>query len=436
MQQQSRPADVVMLGLGDVRVLGAAEVDGEVELSVETTATREWCRGCGVRARSKGRAVTLVRDTDAFGRPVRLRWRKRRWRCCEPLCATKTWTERIAAVAPRAVLTERARRDACLRVGRDGDSVAEVARAYGTGWHTIMDAVRGHGQPLIDDPARLADVTALGMDETAWLKANRDHHTLYVSGLVDTATGRLLDVVADRTARAVAGWLARQAPEWLARIGIVSLDPHRGYANAVGVHLGHAVLVVDHFHLVQLANRVIDDVRRRVQQQQTGHRGRKPDPLYRVRKLLLKACGDLDTSGWARLAAALTVGDPDGQVTAAWQLKEITRDLYRAATIDQARQALDLLYAWADTSNIPELRRFAGTVRRWEHEILNYHRTGGASNGPTEAVNLAVKRIKRVGRGFTNLHNYRLRLLLHCGGVNWQTQPAARLRGRRPQTAA
>jgi transposase len=299
-----------------------------------------------------------------------------------------------------------------------------------------MDAVRGYGQPLIDDPARLADVTALGMDETAWLKANRDHHTLYVSGLVDTATGRLLDVVADRTARAVAGWLARQAPEWLARIGIVSLDPHRGYANAVGVHLGHAVLVVDHFHLVQLANRVIDDVRRRVQQQQTGHRGRKPDPLYRVRKLLLKACGDLDTSGWARLAAALTVGDPDGQVTAAWQLKEITRDLYRAATIDQARQALDLLYAWADTSNIPELRRFAGTVRRWEHEILNYHRTGGASNGPTEAVNLAVKRIKRVGRGFTNLHNYRLRLLLHCGGVNWQTQPAARLRGRRPQLAA
>jgi len=148
----------------------------------------------------------------------------------------------------------------------------------------------------------VTDVTALGMDETAWLRANRWHHTLYVSGLVDTATGRLLDVVPDRTARAVADWLGRQAPEWLARIGVVSLDPHRGYANAVGVHLGHAVLVVDHFHLVQLANRVIDDVRRRVQQQTLGHRGRKRDPLYRVRKLLLKACENPDNRGWTPTA--------------------------------------------------------------------------------------------------------------------------------------
>ena len=157
-----------------------------------------------------------------------LRWRKRRWRCPEPVCAMATWTEQLTAIAPRAVLTERARRDACRRVGRDGDSVAAVARDLGVGWHTVMRAVWCHGQPLVDDPARLADVTALGMDETSWLRANREHHTLYVSGLVDTATGRLLDVVADRTARAVTGWLGRQAPEWLERIGVVALDPHRG----------------------------------------------------------------------------------------------------------------------------------------------------------------------------------------------------------------
>ncbi|MDP9405800.1 MAG: hypothetical protein M3O86_04245, partial [Actinomycetota bacterium] len=48
------------------------------------------------------------------------------------------------------------------------------------------------------------------MDETAFLRANRHHHTTYVSGLVDTATGRLLDVVQDRTATAVMGWLSRR----------------------------------------------------------------------------------------------------------------------------------------------------------------------------------------------------------------------------------
>jgi transposase len=67
-------------------------------------------------------------------------------------------------------------------------------------------------------------------------------------------------------------------------------------------------------------------------------------------------------------------------------LKEITRDLYRAKTVEAAREALDLLYAWAETTATTECYRFAGTVRRWETEILAWHTTGGASNGPTEAV--------------------------------------------------
>jgi transposase len=97
------------------------------------------------------------------------------------------------------------------------------------------------------------------MDETSFLRARRDRPTLFVSGLVDTATGRLLDVVADRTAKAIVSWLACRDRAWLDRIGVVTLDAHRGYANAVGVHLGHATLVVDHFHVIRLANAVIDD---------------------------------------------------------------------------------------------------------------------------------------------------------------------------------
>jgi hypothetical protein len=53
----------------------------------------------------------------------------------------------------------------------------------------------------------------------------------------------------------------------------------------------------------------------------------------------------------------------------------------------------------------------------------------GCSNGPIEAVNLLVKKVKPVGHGFRNFDNYRLRLLLHCG-VRWQTHRTARLRGR------
>jgi hypothetical protein len=88
--------------------------------------------------------------------------------------------------------------------------------------------------------------------------------------------------------------------------------------------------VVDHWHAIRLANACVDEVRRRVQQDTLGHRGRSSDPLYRVRKLLVMAAERLDTRGWQRLAAGLRAGDPDGQVTAAWQLKELVRGLFQA----------------------------------------------------------------------------------------------------------
>jgi transposase len=78
---------------------------------------------------------------------------------------------------------------------------------------------------------------------------------------------------------------------------------------------------------------------------------------------------------------------------------------------------------------VTELSRLARTVRAWEAEILAFHATDGCSNGPTEAINLLIKQVKRVGHGFRNFANYRLRLLLHCG-VRWQTHRTARLRSR------
>ena len=80
--------------------------------------------------------------------------------------------------------------------------------------------------------------------------------------------------------------------------------------------------------------------------------------------------------------------------------------------------------------------RLAGTIRRWENEVLAYYRSDGLSNARTEAVNALMKTVQRIGHGFCNLRNYRLRLLLHCGGVMWQHQPAARLRKRTPRIVA
>jgi transposase len=433
--QHSSASASRLLGLDGFEVLAAEVVGGEWQLTVQTTATVVGCVGCGVRAELHGRRTVRVRDLPVGGRPVVLCWHKRLWRCREPACKVRTWTERAAAIGPRAVLTQRARAEACRRVGKDAHAVAAVARDLGVGWATVMRAVGDHGSPLVDDAARLEGVVALGLDETTFLKATQVAPTRYVTGLVDLEDGRLLDVVADRTRAAVDDWLGTRPVDWLAQVGTVALDPWRGYANALTARLGHATVVVDHFHAIRLANAVVDQGRRRTQQATLGHRGRKRDPLYRIRKLLLTAAEQLTQRGRVRLRAGLAAGDPTGEVAAAWQGKELLRAVYAAVGPAAARAALDRFYRWCDGVQVPELSRLARTVRAWEVEILAFHATNGCSNGLTEAVNLLIKKVKRVGHGFRNFANYRLRLLLHCG-VTWQTHRTARLRGRSPRLVA
>jgi transposase len=429
--QHSSASASRLLGLDGFEVLAAEVVGGEWQVTVQTTATVIGCQGCGMRAELHGRRTVRVRDLPLGGRPAVLWWRKRLWRCREPACGVRTWTEQATAIRPRAVLTERARAEACRRVGKDAHAVAAVARDLGVGWATAMRAVHDHGRPLVDDAARLQGVTALGLDETSFLKATRLAPTRWVTGLVDLEGGRLLDVVADRTRAAVAGWLGARPAAWLAQVSTVALDPWRGYASALTAPLGHATAVVDHFHAIRLANTAVDHVRRRTQQLTLGHRGRKRDPLYRIRKLLLTAAEQLTQRGRARLRAGLAAGDPTGEVAAAWQGKELLRAVYAAVGTAAARVALERFYRWADSVGVAELSRLARTVRTWEAEILAFHSTQGCSNGPTEAINLLIKNVKRVGHGFRNFANYRLRLLLHCG-VRWQTHRTTRLRSRSP----
>jgi transposase len=126
-----------LLDLDGFEVLAAEVVGGEWQLEVQTTATLVGCRGCGMRAELHGRRTVRVRDLPIGGRPLVLAWRKRLWRCRESACKVRTWTERTTAIRPRAVLTERARTEACRRVGKDAHAVAAVARDPGVGWATV-----------------------------------------------------------------------------------------------------------------------------------------------------------------------------------------------------------------------------------------------------------------------------------------------------------
>ncbi len=429
-------ATTVMLGLSGFRVLAVSEYAGEVEQAVETTAEEGWCPACGVSARLHDRRPTWVRDLPAAGRPVTLVWVKRIWRCHEPLCSTVTWTEANDEVRPRASMTERARREACRRVGQDGHTVAAVAADFGAGWATIMAAVVEYGEPLVDDPARLDGVDTIGVDETAFLAATPTTSTVFATGIVAlNGRARLLDVVQGRSGTVLSGWVLGRDEAWRAGISVAALDPFRGYATALRTSLPEAVRVLDAFHVVRLGFDAVDQVRRRVQQDTFGHRGRKGDPLFGIRRLLRRGHDRHSEHSWARMLIGLDAGDDDQQVARAWIAAQDLRLIYQAKTRAQAERRLLAWFTAVAAHEIPEPMRLARTLDSWRDELLAYFDTAGVSNGPTEATNALIKKVKRVGHGFRNFANYRLRLLLHCG-VAWQTPPTTPIRGRLPRLAA
>ncbi len=116
--------------------------------------------------------------------------------------------------------------------------------------------------------------------------------------------------------------------------------------------------------------------------------------------------------------------------------KESVRDLYLTDDPAEAATLIDKSIAGCAQDDVPEIQALGRTLAAWRSEILEHHNTG-ASNGPTEGMNLLVKRVKRCGFGFRRFEHYRLRVLLHAGGVTWPQRPSPpRIRTRNPYSDA
>ena len=442
MDEDTTSLCAAVFGLAGFEVLTAADAGGELELLVQTTADVVGCPACGAVARAKDRRPTWVRDLPIGGRPVVLCWWKRVWSCPHSACEQRTWTEQHEAIAARASLTERARTWAFEQVGAADAAVSRVAATLGVAWWTVMRQVLDRGTPVVEDADRLAPpqhpVAAVGVDETAYLRANATRSTTFATGIADLTPGRaarLLDVVEGRSGTVLATWLADREAGWRAGITTASLDPFRGYATALSSELPEAVRVLDPFHVVRVALTVVDDVRRRVQQAQTGHRGRTNDPLYGIRRVLRRRIDHLSTKARARLEAGLIAGDPDGEVTLAWAAAQDVMALYRIDDPDHARTQATKLIAALRQCPIGELARLGRTLQAWRIELLAHFDHPTVSNGPTENLNLKIKNTKRIARGYRNFTHYRLRLLLNHGRIHEDHTPT-RIRTRAPRNAA
>jgi transposase len=139
------------------------------------------------------------------------------------------------------------------------------------------------------------------------------------------------------TSAAVGLWKrsANADPAWIKGIEVVATDLPQSCRAGLSPHIDHAIRVAEPFHVVRVANRCLDAVRRRVQYETLGHRGRKDDLLYKIRKLLLTASERLDEHECVQMLLSLRTGDPHNEVVAregrrsrrrsGWQLRRRSR---------------------------------------------------------------------------------------------------------------
>ena len=416
----------LLVRLPDVNVLGVDDQPSEpIVVHIEARRGRVCCRSCGGQARVKDRPRVELVDLPCFGRPARLVWRKHRWHCTDRLCRAGSWTiveTRIAA--PRMALTDRAGRWVTKQVGDLGRTVNEIADELGCDWHTVNDAVLAYGEALLDaDTERVGHVDALGLDETLFNRTGKWRAQQWCTSVVNVGgpdqIAQLIDIVEGRSATKVLDWLDERPETWTRSIRWGVLDMSGPYRKVFNEGLSHVRQVADPFHVCKLANEKLDECRRRVQNETLGHRGRKHDPLYRARRLLTKAHERLDDKGNAKLTGLLAAGDPHGEVRMAWHAKETVRGIYGIADPELAHEFVAQLGLDLQDESCPEeIQTLGRTLRRWLDQITNWH-LAGVSNGPTEAINGLIKRIKRIGFGFRRLRNYRIRALLYAGRPNW-----------------
>lgn len=415
----------ILFGLPGVAVRDVERVAAMRVVHVVTTEeTAAACPGCGVLStRVRQRRVTRPRDLRYGEEPLVVRWHKRQYACTEAACPRKAFTESVAELPPGARVTGRLRR-AAAAVVEAGASVATAVREHRLSWPVTHAAYVARAEAALSEPE---PVEVLGVDETrrgrprwrrdpltgTWTKLE-----LFETNFVDLAgAGGLVGQTAGRTRKTVTDWLDARGQDWKDTVRVVAMDPCVTYRSAVQRALPNAVIVADHFHLVRLANETVTMVRQRVTREHLGRRGRRRDPVWANRRLLLRARERLSAKAFTRMWNGCVDHEPTGELLAAWIAKEELRALLATATRGGNRHDIahhaHRFFCWCADIDVPEVTTLAETIEAWWPQILAFLQLR-ITNATTEGMNRRVKDAARVAYGFRNLDNQRRRVRYTC----------------------
>ncbi len=289
------------------------------------------------------------------------------------------------------------------------------------------------------DPRRLEDLYEIGVDEVSWRKQHRyltlvtDHRRRQVvwgcEGAGSEAADRFFAELdppepdePDPSEQALPEQpkvdLADGEPtigERAAKIEAISMDMGPGYAKSARRHAPQAVICIDTYHVIALANKGLDEVRRAYwnELRQIGDQDAAKQ-FKQARWALLKNPDDLTDQQAQTLAALQATG---GTVARAYTLKEALRAILAPGLLPgQVAALLSSFCSRASRSRLAPFVRLGRTIRKHRQGILAAVRLK-VNNARHEALNNKARLLTRRAYGFHTAEAALALIMLTCGPI-------------------
>jgi transposase len=393
-----------VLGLKDVKISSLQETPNGLEIVIQKTTSCELCPTCQTPSSSAKNYRTHRIVTEPYkDTPLSTVVLKRCFRCSNPSCSTKFFTEEIEGLAKKHTYTKSfnsfiedmfKHMDYPTLKKRLSDNY-KLSVPSSTIFHKLKDLPLNSNLP----PAQLLSPRFIGLDEFSYAKGHS-----YAVVLINIDKHKIVDTVAGGKTTAAASALLNSIDT--SKVEAACIDMWIPYKNAIHNKLPNAAVVIDRFHVIKHINDALKDIIKRI-----AHTLDKNNFsfLYNSRFTLLKGFEKLSPNELDILSALLSL---DQNLATAYNLKEYFRSLY--IYVPDKNNARLLLWQWIQLvrkSNIPELVSVANEfASNWITEILNYWQFR-ISNGLAEGKINKIRTIQRKAYHYINFSSLRYQIL-------------------------
>jgi transposase len=273
----------------------------------------------------------------------------------------------------------------------------ETARTFQTSWESIYRSVEWFVQWGLAHRQR-SGIQALGVDEIHWGHGLRADNFLTVIYQIDAHCRRLLWVGKRRSEKTLRRGLKALGPEVVRGLRFVCSDMWKPYLNVLAAEAGHALHVLDRFHITMHLNQAVDEVRRAEGTRLRTVSKQKAAKLKHLRWPLLRRGSRVRGRARQKLNALLASKLATAR---AWELKEAFGYFWHYKSVIWASAFLDYWCERALRSRLEPMKKVARMLRSHEELLLNWFRAKGEiSTGTVEGLNNKIRVVTRRSYGF------------------------------------